>query len=146
LPEHEINMAYLAEDINNLWKVQWEHEWKAAKKRLKISERNNKKNPIKIDLASMAQGNIILDDITKKKLKANRKKRIIQKNVFTLGFDSGFTKFVLRNYNNLTKQGQVNATLLSPTKGLRKIVTKKKIDVKAEKIAHKTRKKSKKSL
>ena len=94
----------------------------------------------------MAQGNIIIDDIIKKKLKANRKKRVVQKNVFTLGFDSGFTKFVLRNYNNLTKQSQVSATLLAPTKVVRKVTTKKKIDIKAEKIAHKTRKKNKKSL
>lgn len=146
LPENEINMAYLAEDINSLWKLQWEHEWKAAKKRLKASEKNNKKNPVKIDLASMAQGNVIIDDIIKKKLKANKKKRVVQKNVFTLGFDPGFTKFVLSNHHNPGKSSQTTATLLNNNKNFKKTNIKKKIDIKVQKIAHQTRKKNKKSL
>ena len=146
LPENEINMAFLAEDINSLWRIQWEHEWKSAKKRLKLSEKNSKKSPIKVDLASMAQGNIIVDNITKKKLKANRRKRTVQKNVFTLGFDPGFTKFVLKNVDDLNKQNKTTLAMLSTSKTTKKIVVKKKIDVKATKIAHKTKKKNKKSL
>ncbi len=146
MPENEINMAYLAEDINSLWKVQWEHEWKTAKKRLKILERGNKRTPVKIDLVSMAQGNIITDDLTQKKLKANKKKRIIQKNVFTLGFDPGFTKFVLQNCHNPIKGGIFGGAVMNTPKTFKKVVTKKKIDIKAQKIAHKTKKKNKKSL
>ena len=94
----------------------------------------------------MAQGNIIVDNITKKKPKANRRKRTIQKNVFTLGFDPGFTKFVLKNVDGLNKQNKTTLAMLSTSKTTKKIVVKKKIDVKATKIAHKIKKKNKKSL
>lgn len=146
VPENEINMAYLAEDINSLWKVQWEHEWKIAKKKLKLSERTNKRTPIKVDLPAMAQANIITDNLTHKKLKANKKKRITQKNVFTLGFDPGFTKFVLKNCHDPIRIKGSGLTLSSTNKTSKKIVSKKKIDIKAVKIAHKTKKKNKKSL
>lgn len=86
----------------------------------------NKNTPIKIDLKSMADNIIITDDITKKKLKANKKKRIIQKNVFTLGFDVGFTKFVLKNYNQAIKSNNMNATILTTSKPSKKTTTKKK--------------------
>jgi hypothetical protein len=99
-----------------------------------------------VDLASMAQGNIIIDDIIKKKLKANKKKRVVQKNVFTLGFDPGFTKFVLANHHNPGKNSQITATLLNTNKTLKKSNVKKKVDIKVQKIAHQTRKKNKKSV
>ena len=146
VPASEINMAYLAEDINSLWKAQWVNEWKAAKKKVKIAEMKNKNTPIKIDLKSMAENVIITDDITKKKLKANKKKRVIQKNVFTLGFDVGFTKFVLKNYQQLNKNNPMNATILTNNKNVKKQTVKKKVDIKVKKEAHKTKKKNKKSI
>jgi hypothetical protein len=106
----------------------------------------NKNTPIKIDLKSMAENIIITDDITQKKLKANKKKRVIQKNVFTLGFDVGFTKFVLKNYQQLNKNTHMNATILTNTKTNKKQVVKKKVDVKIKKEAHRTKKKNKKSI
>lgn len=146
VPSSEINMAYLAEDINSLWKAQWVNEWKAAKKKVKIAEMKNKNTPIKIDLKSMSENIIITDDITKKKLKANKKKRVIQKNVFTLGFDVGFTKFVLKNYQQITKGNNLNATILTTNKSNKKTVTKKKVDIKIKKQTHKNKKKNKKSI
>lgn len=142
---NEINMAYLAEDINLLWKAQWDNEWKAAKKKVKLAEKKNSRTPLKIDLASMAKNNIILDDVTNKKLKANKKKRVIQKNVFTLGFDPGFTKFVLKSYNTLV--GSTYPVMLVETKQkIKKSPAKKKLDIKSQKMAHKKKKKSKKSV
>ena len=141
---NEINMAYLAEDINLLWKAQWDNEWKAAKKKLKLAEKKNSRTPLKIDLASMAKNNIILDDVTNKKLKANKKKRIVQKNVFTLGFDPGFTKFVLKSYSAIRSTYPV--MLVEPKQKIKKSPAKKKLDIKAQKMAHKKKKKSKKSV
>ncbi len=146
VPLNEINMAYLAEDINSLWRVQWDNEWKAAKKKIKVAEKKNLHSPIKIDLASMAKNNIILDDITNKKLKANKKKRVIQKNVFTVGFDPGFTKFVLQSYNQLSKNKQSMMLTEDKAKKNKKTTSKKKIDVKAQKLAHKKKIKNKKSI
>jgi hypothetical protein len=106
----------------------------------------NKNTPIKIDLKSMSENIIITDDITKKKLKANKKKRVVQKNVFTLGFDIGFTKFVLKNYHQLNKSNNLNATILTNSKSTKKASTKKKVDIKIKKQTHKTKKKNKKSI
>jgi hypothetical protein len=145
LPPSEINMAYLAEDINLLWKAQWDNEWKAAKKKIKLAEKKNSRTPMKIDLASMAKNNIILDDVTNKKLKANKKKRVVQKNVFTLGFDPGFTRFVLKSYNTIVRSTYPVMLVETKTK-TKKSPIKKKIDIKAQKLAHKKKKKSKKSV
>ena len=140
VPENEINVAYLAEDINSLWKVQWDHEWKAAKKKMKLANKGNKKAPAKVDLVGMARGNIILDDILQKKAKANKRKRLVQKNVYMLGFDAGFTKFILQNTAN------AGMTIATESKKNKKTEPKKKVDIKVQKIAHETRKKKKKSL
>lgn len=142
--ENEINMAYLAEDINSLWRVQWEQEWKVAKKKFKLAEQNSKKNPLKIDIASMSQGNIYVEPVNPKKLKANKKKRVFHKNVFTLGFDPGFTKFVMKSYDDLHKNDTV-ITTFSKNKQNKKTPIKKKVDVKAKLIAHQTKKKNKKT-
>ena len=48
VPTSEINMAYLAEDINSLWKAQWVNEWKAAKKKLKLLKWRIKIPPLKL--------------------------------------------------------------------------------------------------
>lgn len=100
---------------------------------------------MKIDLASMAKNNIILDDVTNKKLKANKKKRVVQKNVFTLGFDPGFTRFVLKSYNTIVRSTYPVMLVETKTK-TKKSPIKKKIDIKAQKLAHKKKKKSKKSV
>lgn len=141
MPLHEINMAYLAEDINSLWRVQWDNEWKAAKKKIKVAEKKNSHTPLKIDLSAMAKNNIILDDVTNKKLKANKKKRVIQKNVFTVGFDPGFTKFVLQSYNQIVKSTYPVMIVEDKPKKTKKSPAKKKLDIKAQKMAHKKKKK-----
>lgn len=94
----------------------------------------------------MARNNIILDDVTNKKLKANKKKRVVQKNVFTVGFDPGFTKFVLRSYNQIVRSTYPVMIVEEKAKKVKKNTTRKKIDIKAQKLAHKKKKKSKKSI
>ena len=84
--------AYLAEEVNNMWRLQWGFEWLEAKrKRLKTTK--NVKNGAKIDLQAMAKLNIGSFGKTSNATKQKKQK----KNVFTLGFDPGFTKILLKN-------------------------------------------------
>jgi len=66
--------------MNNFWKIQWDSEWKKAK-RQRQSQQNNY-NQFKVDLKSIASGNVS----TKKKKQVG----------YTIGFDPGFTKFVFK--------------------------------------------------
>jgi len=50
-----LSVAYLAEQINTLWKFQWEREWKIAKKK-RFVQLQNENNIQKIDLLSMSKG------------------------------------------------------------------------------------------
>nr|YP_010632197.1 ribosomal protein S13 [Cryptocaryon irritans]WBP62313.1 ribosomal protein S13 [Cryptocaryon irritans] len=100
----EIQIAQMAEQFNLLWKLQWENEWKSErKKRLNLLKKS--KNPIKIDLNSISQGQI---NIKKDSRGKNRKKMKTSKNKFNTGFDVGFTNVLLKsslelNTNNLKR-------------------------------------------
>jgi saccharopine dehydrogenase-like NADP-dependent oxidoreductase len=67
-----------------------------AKKRLKNAQRKNQRAPMKIDIHSMAKGNIFIGNEEIKSQKKNKKKKHVPKNVFSLGFDPGFTKAIVK--------------------------------------------------
>ena len=78
----ELNLAYLAEQINNLWKLQWDVEWKKAKRQRQIQNRNSH-NLFKVDLKAIASANV-----------SSKKKK--KQSGYVIGFDPGFTKYVLK--------------------------------------------------
>jgi len=97
----KLNLAYLAERVNRLWHIQWENEWKIARRRRKKALQQNFIS-YKVDIERLASGNV-----NTKKIRKNRKKQITERrNQFILGFDSGFTKYLFK-YNTLT-QGEEN--------------------------------------
>lgn len=79
----DLNLAYLAEQVNNLWKIQWEDEWKKARRERQAQAQKNQ-NFYKVDLKTIASGNV---SVREKKKKAK----------YVVGFDAGFTKYVLEN-------------------------------------------------
>ena len=90
----ELNIAYLAEQVNSLWKIQWELEWKKAKRQRQIAARKSK-NHLNIDLGLIASANVT----NKNKKKGN----------YLIGFDDGFTKHILKQairlkFKNKTKK------------------------------------------
>jgi len=92
-PEKESKIAFTAEYVNLLWKVQWLNEWLSAKaSRLKFK---GHPNSMKIDLYSMANYQVIHP--LKLKNLSKKQKQSFKKNYFSLGFDAGFTKFLLQN-------------------------------------------------
>lgn len=84
--------AYLAEEVNNMWRAQWGSEWFEARRK-RINTQKNARNAVKIDLVAMSK--LQIDSYSKNKDVNKLKKQ--KRNVFTLGFDSGFTKQVLKN-------------------------------------------------
>lgn len=79
---NELNIAYLAETINNLWKLQWDNEWKKAKRHRQVQAKKSR-NLYNVDLKAIASANVSVRDDKKK---AN----------YVIGFDPGFTKYVLK--------------------------------------------------
>lgn len=90
IPISELNIAYAAEQFNLLWKLQWQQEWREARKS-RLKQNKNKYKSEKIDLFSMSTGQIN----PAKKLKGKSKKNKGAKMASTLGFDPGFTKLIL---------------------------------------------------
>ena len=78
----ELNLAYLAEQINNLWRLQWDAEWKKAKRQRQAQSKKSQ-NLFKVDLKAIASANVA---------PKNKKKQPS----CVIGFDPGFTKYVLK--------------------------------------------------
>lgn len=78
----DLNVAYLAEQINNLWRLQWDTEWKKAKQE-RQAQAQKANNFVRADLKSIAWSSIA---------KKKKKKQIAG----SIGFDPGFTKFILK--------------------------------------------------
>jgi len=79
---NELNIAYLAEQINSLWKIQWDSEWKKAKRQRQLQAKKSR-NFYKVDLSAIASANVSVKD--KKKQSG-----------YLIGFDPGFTKYVIK--------------------------------------------------
>ncbi len=133
-PHNQLNMYYLAEQINLLWKVFWKDEWLNAKKKVLVV---SKKKNYNVDIASMAKGNIISP--TRLKKMSKKQKSSIGKNTLTLGFDVGFTKKVLLDLYKRDKLKNLKTIKVGK-------VRRKKVDIKTKIIKHKLKKKAKKSL
>ncbi len=138
MPINTLTTIYMAEQINYIWKLQWKKEWlQARSKRLKLMQ--NEHNMFKIDINSMAKGYI--DGYDKKKKLTKKKKSQSKKNVFTLGFEPGFTLFYLRPNNSLSAKER-NKIKIILTEEENK--TKKKFFLKKKKKKKKLKKKKKK--
>jgi hypothetical protein len=106
-------------------------------------------NTIKIDLYSMANGQIMSPVKFKKMTK--KQKQSFKKNHFTLGFDPGFTKPLLKELYKSRLDPEYKSDVASKLifrrqDAKKKKVVKKKIDIRAKKIAHETKQKKKKSV
>nr|YP_740808.1 ribosomal protein S13 [Tetrahymena pigmentosa]ABI51717.1 ribosomal protein S13 [Tetrahymena pigmentosa] len=124
MPVTTLTTIYMAEQINYMWKLQWKKEWlQARSKRLKLMQ--NEHNMFKIDINSMSKGYI--DGFDKKKELTKKKKSQSKKNVFTLGFEPGFTLFYLKPNNSLSsKEKNKIKIILNEEENRVKIVQKKK--------------------
>lgn len=144
LPLNEVAVAVAAEQINLVWKIQWYDEWLAAKRnRLGYQ---GAPNTMKIDLYSMAKGQI-MNPFKFKKL-SKKQRQSFKKNHFSLGFDPGFTKSLLTELykarTNLDFKSPIQGQLLFKKFEQKKVRVKKKVDEKAKIMAHAAKKKKKK--
>lgn len=83
LPLSDINNAFYLEQLNFLWKSQWELEWFFAKKK-RLVDLKKSRGYIKFDVNTLSKINPNVKDKKKQSL-------------FSIGFDPGFTKFILKN-------------------------------------------------
>jgi ribosomal protein S13 len=108
IPEKEINVAHIAEQVNMLWKDQWEQEWISAKH--SILKFKGHPNTMKIDLYSMANYQVMHP--LKLKNLSKKQKSSYKKNYFSLGFDPGFTKSLLNHLHNIDSDENSNSSHL----------------------------------
>jgi len=101
LAANEIYTAQLAEHINFTWKYQWYNEWNNA--RLHRLKSTVHKNVVKTDLYSMALGNVMSP--TKFDRLSKKQQQLYNKNHFSLGFESGFTRPLLRELYEMRSTG-----------------------------------------
>ncbi len=106
----ELNVAYLAEQVNMLWKLQWEQEWREAKKKRLVYLKKDV-NLYKVDLYSMSKG--LVGGYTKRGDKAKKQKQTTRKNYFSLGFDTGFTKTLLKTSSNSVKKSGAQVNIIT---------------------------------
>lgn len=78
-----INNAYYLEQINFIWKNQWELEWGLAQRHHVVAFKKSR-GYVKYDITALARVNPNIRDFKKQKL-------------FSIGFDYGFTKDLLKN-------------------------------------------------
>ena len=121
-------VAYMAEQVNLLWKLQWAKEWNAAKKK-RVRAFQKKKGTYKIDLYNMAKGQVLFSDL-KKAISKKKKKKEKNQNTFLMGFDPGFTKMLIRRsivdkYLKLKKYTKVQVLLGESNEKIKKKVKKK---------------------
>ena len=144
VPLKESNVAYSAEYINLLWKIQWLNEWISAKaSRLKFK---GHPSSMKIDLYSMANYQIMHP--LKLKNLSKKQKQSFKKNYFSLGFDPGFTKLLLQNIFSINKSNSdfinKSSVVLRDERLNKKKKIKKKLDINVKKVS--IDKKKKKSV
>ena len=65
-----------------MWKLQWDNEWKKAKRQRQVQAKKSR-NFYKVDLKAIASANV---SVKENKKNAN----------YVIGFDPGFTKYVLK--------------------------------------------------
>ena len=121
-------VAYMAEQVNLLWKLQWAKEWSQAKKR-RLQTLQKKRGTYKVDLYSMAKGQVVFSDL-KKSTSKKKKKKIKTQSTFLMGFDPGFTKMLIRravtdNYMRTKRHRKVQVILGADTESKKKKIKKK---------------------
>ncbi len=142
VPMREVKVAHIAEQVNVLWKHQWEHEWVSAKH--SILKFKGHPKTMKIDLYSM--NNYQVMHPLKLKNLSKKQKQAYKKNYFSLGFDPGFTKPLLNEiYNSESSEGSSNLSgsslvLRDERLNRKKIVKKKEATVKKPVKAQKKKK------
>lgn len=104
LPLSKIKLLFFCEFINSLWFVNWWKDWFSAYRTRVKSVSKNTFIKWKYDLVGLQQGHAILFTTKKKKAKHNRRKAIVLKNTYNIGFNYGFSLIhVKRILSNLQK-------------------------------------------
>lgn len=91
------SQSHMSEQINLLWKIQWDVEWRESRRKQKRMNQDKKKGGLSIDLQAMSKGDV--SGFTRRGSAAKKKLYKQKKSQFTLGFDVGFTKNISTDNN-----------------------------------------------
>ena len=145
----ELNVANAAEYINLVYYCNFYDAWYSANEG--FSNKKVKDNQVRVDLYSMANNQVMYPD--KFNTLTKKQKQSFKKSHFSLGFEPGFTKRLLQDLlrsrmDSRFKSKIGNMLLFRKNDGEKKNrkKPKKKTDIKAKKLAHIKKKKSKKSV
>ena len=101
LPHSRIKLLFFCEFINSVWFANWWKDWFSSYRTRVKSVAKNSFIKWKYDLVGLQQGRAILFTTKKKKAKHNRRKAVVLKNTYNVGFNYGFslvyTKKILSN-------------------------------------------------
>ncbi len=128
-----LNVLYLSEHINYLWRIQWKNEWFSAKFKRVDMLKKKKRIIFKIDIISTSKG--FLGIHQKNKVISKKKKNQMKKNTFTIGFSYKYTKLFLQYQNQPEFERKFRMKLLLEEEVVRNknIKKKKKIEIKKKK-------------
>lgn len=144
IPEREANVAHIAEQVNLMWKFQWEHEWILARNSL-LGYKGHPKT-MKIDLYSMYNYQVMHP--LKLKNMSKKQQQSFKKNYFSLGFEPGFTKPLLNQRYNIEQEvdpaqaSLLGASLITRDERLNRKNPQKKAPKKASSVKQEKKKKS----
>lgn len=96
LPKSKIQVLFFCEFINSIWFFNWYRDWFSAYKARIKSVTKNPHIKWKYDVMGLQQGKAIFFTTKKKKTKHNRKKSVVLKNAYNVGFNYGFSLIHLK--------------------------------------------------
>lgn len=91
LPQSKIQIMFFCEFINSVWFYNWWGDWFSA---YKTRIKSITKNPFikwRYDVTGLQQGRAVFFTTKKKKTKHNRRKALVLKNTYNIGFHYGFS-------------------------------------------------------
>ncbi len=128
-----LNMLFMSEYVNYLWRLQWKDEWmEARRKRIELLKKK-KRIMFKIDIVSTSKG--YLGIFQKNKVISKKKKSQIKKNSFTIGFSYNYTKLFLQYQQDasLNDKKRIKIVLEEEVSRVKNIKKKKKVEIKKKK-------------
>lgn len=91
LPQSKIKALFFCEFINSIWFFNWWKDWFSSYRTRVKSVSKNSFIKWKYDLIGLQQGRAVFFTTKKKKAKHNRRKSVVLKNTYNIGFNYGFS-------------------------------------------------------
>lgn len=96
LPHSRIKLLFFCEFMNSIWFLNWWKDWFSSYRTRVKSVSKNSFIKWKYDLVGLQQGRVVFFTTKKKKTKHNRRKSVVLKNTYNIGFNYGFSLIYIK--------------------------------------------------